>query len=102
MPAPPPADSADAVTERLTLEDNRVALALYGERNANLKLIERETGAHADAPAQARGEPPAVADHQRDRFVSIQCMGTDQPGAVPRDVADEDALPGCEGVQLGW
>src|SRR6185369_16027665 len=34
-----------AMTERLTLEDNRVALALYGERNANLKLIERETGA---------------------------------------------------------
>jgi phosphate starvation-inducible protein PhoH and related proteins len=33
------------VTERLTLEDNRVALALFGERNANLKLIERETGA---------------------------------------------------------
>jgi phosphate starvation-inducible protein PhoH and related proteins len=36
---------ADTVTERLTLEDNRVALALYGERNANLKVIERETGA---------------------------------------------------------
>src|SRR5688500_2772137 len=35
----------DTVTERLTLEDNRIALALYGERNANLKLIERETGA---------------------------------------------------------
>ena len=31
-------------TERLTLDDNRVALALFGERNANLKLIERETG----------------------------------------------------------
>jgi len=40
-PTPAPAN----VTERLTLEDNRVALALYGERNANLKLIERETGA---------------------------------------------------------
>ncbi len=49
MPAPTPADSADAVTERLTLEDNRVALALYGERNANLKLIERETGVHLHA-----------------------------------------------------
>jgi phosphate starvation-inducible PhoH-like protein len=52
-PAPRPAETATAVpaavtaavTERLTLEDNRVALALYGERNANLKLIERETGA---------------------------------------------------------
>src|SRR6478735_6129076 len=37
------------MTERLTLEDNRVALALYGERNANLKLIERETGAQLHA-----------------------------------------------------
>ena len=43
-PAPAPAATANA-TERLTLEDNRVALALYGERNTNLKLIERETGA---------------------------------------------------------
>jgi len=39
------ARDADTVTERLTLEDNRVAMALYGERNANLKLIERETRA---------------------------------------------------------
>jgi phosphate starvation-inducible protein PhoH and related proteins len=52
-PAPLPPDAGAAVppnataaaTERLTLEDNRVALALYGERNTNLKLIERETGA---------------------------------------------------------
>ncbi len=36
---------AATVTERLTLEDNQVALALFGERNTNLKLIERETGA---------------------------------------------------------
>ena len=43
-PAPRPPETAEAVTERLTLEDNRVALALFGERNANLKLIERETG----------------------------------------------------------
>jgi phosphate starvation-inducible PhoH-like protein len=35
---------AGTTTERLTLDDNRVALALFGERNANLKLIERETG----------------------------------------------------------
>src|SRR5678810_582058 len=53
-PAPRPADPvprqhAADVTARLTLEDNRVALALYGERNANLKLIERETGAQMHA-----------------------------------------------------
>ena len=50
IPAPRAPETADRdgnVTERLTLEDNRVALALYGERNANLKLIERETGAAA-------------------------------------------------------
>ena len=39
------ADAAEqAVTQRLTLDDNRVALALFGERNGNLKVIERETG----------------------------------------------------------
>ena len=41
--------SAGAVTERVTLDDNRVALSLYGERNANLKLIERETGTEVHA-----------------------------------------------------
>jgi phosphate starvation-inducible protein PhoH and related proteins len=34
----------DAVTERLALDDNAVALAFYGERNANLKLIAETTG----------------------------------------------------------
>ena len=33
----------------MTLDDNRVALALYGERNANLKLVERETGTEVHA-----------------------------------------------------
>jgi phosphate starvation-inducible PhoH-like protein len=44
-----PVLSAGAVTERVTLDDNRVALALYGERNGNLKLIERETGTEVHA-----------------------------------------------------
>jgi phosphate starvation-inducible PhoH-like protein len=48
-PAPRAPETAEPVTARLTLEDNRVALALYGERNANLKLIERETGAQLHA-----------------------------------------------------
>jgi phosphate starvation-inducible PhoH-like protein len=41
--------SAGAVTERVTLDDNRVALALYGPGNKNLKLIERETGTEVHA-----------------------------------------------------
>ena len=36
---------AGAVTERLALDDNQVALAFYGERNANLKLIADVTSA---------------------------------------------------------
>jgi phosphate starvation-inducible PhoH-like protein len=46
-----PISSADAVTERVTLDDNSVAIALYGERNANLKVIERET----DTEVHVRG-----------------------------------------------
>jgi phosphate starvation-inducible PhoH-like protein len=57
---------SDTVTERLTLEDNRVALALFGERNANLKLIERETGTQLhsrgnDLTIIGPGEEVAVA-----------------------------------------
>ena len=46
---PPGLSATDAVTERVTLDDNGVALALYGERNGNLKLIERETGTEVHA-----------------------------------------------------
>src|SRR5262249_47938200 len=41
--------SAGAVTERVTLDDNRVALSLYGPNNGHLKLIERETGTEVPA-----------------------------------------------------
>ena len=34
----------ESITARLSLDENDVALALYGERNGNLKIIERETG----------------------------------------------------------
>jgi phosphate starvation-inducible PhoH-like protein len=40
---------AEQTTARLALDDNGVALALYGERNANLKIIERETGVELHA-----------------------------------------------------
>ncbi|MBN2574492.1 MAG: PhoH family protein [Deltaproteobacteria bacterium] len=58
---------ADVESDRVVLDDNRVALTLFGERNANLKRIELETNArlhsrgneltlmgNADAIAQAR------------------------------------------------
>ncbi len=38
-------DGAESQVDRLVLEDNGAALALFGERNANLKRVERETGA---------------------------------------------------------
>ena len=38
-----------AVTERVTLDDNRVALSFYGERSGNLKIVERETGCEVHA-----------------------------------------------------
>jgi len=41
--------NAGAVTERVTLDDNRVALSLYGPNNGHLKLIERETGTEVHA-----------------------------------------------------
>jgi phosphate starvation-inducible PhoH-like protein len=41
--------ATDAVTERVTLDDNRVALSFYGEQSANLKLLERETGTEVHA-----------------------------------------------------
>jgi phosphate starvation-inducible PhoH-like protein len=39
-----PGAAAGSVTERLALDDNPTALAFYGERNANLKLIGDTTG----------------------------------------------------------
>src|SRR5580765_294690 len=48
-PAPRPPETAAAVTERLTLDENDVALALYGQRNVNLKSIEREVGVELHA-----------------------------------------------------
>jgi phosphate starvation-inducible protein PhoH and related proteins len=59
--------AGDVESDRVVLDDNRVALTLFGERNANLKRIELETNARlhsrgneltlmgsADAIAQAR------------------------------------------------
>jgi phosphate starvation-inducible PhoH-like protein len=42
-------DKAGSGSDRLVLDDNRIASTLYGEKNANLKRIERETGAQLHA-----------------------------------------------------
>jgi phosphate starvation-inducible PhoH-like protein len=71
----------NTVTERVTLDDNRVALSLYGERNGNLKLIERETGTEVHArgneltfvgPAEAVG----VARHLVEQLYGMARAGT--------------------------
>jgi phosphate starvation-inducible PhoH-like protein len=57
-------DTPATVTERLALDDNAVALALYGERNVNLKQIEQKTGATVASRGNEVtlvGRPDAVA-----------------------------------------
>ena len=71
------------MTERLTLEDNHVALALFGERNANLKLIERETGAQL----HNRGNELTIVgpeDGGRDRAHAWSSSSTGWPAAGRR------------------
>jgi phosphate starvation-inducible PhoH-like protein len=57
-------EAPGAVTERLALDDNGAALALYGERNANLKIIEQKTGATVHSRGNEvtlMGQPEVVA-----------------------------------------
>ncbi len=44
-PSDPLRENTDVESDRVVLDDNRVALSLFGEKNANLKRIELETGA---------------------------------------------------------
>jgi len=44
-PSDPLRETTDVESDRVVLDDNRVALSLFGEKNANLKRIELETGA---------------------------------------------------------
>ncbi|HXJ19915.1 MAG TPA: PhoH family protein [Polyangia bacterium] len=94
---------SETVTERLTLEDNRVALALFGERNSNLKLIERETGAQLhsrgnDLTIVGPGDEVAVA-----RSLVEQLYGMARGGAPisPEDIGRAAvALRADAGVDL--
>jgi phosphate starvation-inducible PhoH-like protein len=91
------------VTERLTLEDNRVASALYGERNSNLKLIERETGAQIhcrgnDLTIVGPGEAVAVARSLVEQLYGMARAGT---SISPEDIGRAAvALRADAGVDL--
>ena len=94
---------SEPITERLTLEDNRVALALFGERNANLKLIERETGAQL----HSRGNDLTIVGASDDvtvaRSLVEQLYGMARTGAAisPEDIGRAAiALRADAGVNL--
>jgi len=94
---------SEPITERLTLEDNRVALALFGERNANLKLIERETGAQV----HSRGNDLTIVGGADDvavaRSLVEQLYGMARTGAAisPEDIGRAAiALRADAGVNL--
>jgi phosphate starvation-inducible protein PhoH and related proteins len=95
--------AAGFVTERLTLEDNRVASVLYGERNANLKLIERETGAQVhcrgnDLTIVGPGEAVAVARSLVEQLYGMARAGT---SISPEDIGRAAvALRADAGVDL--
>ena len=91
------------VTERLTLEDNRVALALFGERNANLKIIERETGAQVhsrgnDLTIVGPGEGVSIARSLVEQLYGMARGGT---SISPEDIGRAAvALRADAGVDL--
>jgi phosphate starvation-inducible PhoH-like protein len=91
------------VTERLTLEDNRVALSLFGERNANLKIIERETGAQVhsrgnDLTIVGPGEAVSVARSLVEQLYGMARVGT---SISPEDIGRAAvALRADAGVDL--
>jgi len=80
--------ASDVITERLALDDNRVASALYGERNATLKLIEQRTG----ATVHSRGNEVTFVGASHDvgvaRSLTEQMYGMLQRGTplLPQDI----------------
>ena len=91
------------VTERLTLEDNRVAVALFGERNGNLKLIERETGAQLHSRGNDLTIVGAGVDVVVARSLVEQLYGMARTGAAisPEDIGRAAiALRADRGVDL--
>ena len=83
-----------AVTERLALDDNQVALALYGERNANLKLIADSTGATVHSRGNEVtliGDPEAV-DLARALVTQLYAMVHRGTPLSPQDIGRAAAV----------
>src|SRR5258706_11853145 len=77
--APSPGDAKD----RITFDDNAVAMTLYGQNNANLKLIERELG---------------VAIHARGNELTL--MGAADIVALARSLLEQLYSLGKKGAPL--
>jgi phosphate starvation-inducible PhoH-like protein len=83
-----------AVTERLALDDNQVALALYGERNANLKLIGDTTGAtvHSRGNEVTLIGPPEAVDLARALVTQLYAMVHRGTPLAPQDIGRAAAV----------
>jgi phosphate starvation-inducible PhoH-like protein len=90
-------------SDRLVLEDNRVASTLYGERNANLKRVERETGVQVHARGNEltfMGTPDAV-DQARKLVEQLYGMVRGGRFVGPEDVTRAaEVLRGDGGANL--
>jgi phosphate starvation-inducible PhoH-like protein len=90
--APEPAPGS--VTERMALDDNGVALAFYGERNANLKLIGDTTGATVHSRGNEvtlMGAPEAV-DLARALVTQLYAMVHRGTPLAPQDIGRAAAV----------
>jgi phosphate starvation-inducible PhoH-like protein len=90
---PEEAAHAPPLVDRLVFADNWVAMALFGERNANLKRVERETGAEVHSRGSEVtfvGSPDAV---KRARALLEQLSGMVREG---RPISTDDVTRAAE------
>jgi phosphate starvation-inducible protein PhoH and related proteins len=87
-----PKDTTETV-DRLVFADNWVALALFGERNANLKRVERETGARIHSRGNEITFVGSSESVRRARRLLEQLAGMVRQG---RSLAAEDVSRAAE------
>jgi phosphate starvation-inducible PhoH-like protein len=75
--------------ERLVLADNAVAIAVFGERNANIKRIERETGAelHSRGNELTMLGPAASVARARQLVEQLCTLADGGRSVLPEDVS---------------